>query len=187
MLTHEENDLLHQVGPGTPMGELMRHYWQPIAAVAELDDNSTKPVRLMGEDLVLYKDKSGTYGLLEAHCPHRRADLSYGWVEQHGIRCNYHGWLYDEQGSCIEQPFEQTVHPDGRFREKVTTKAYHVQAKAGLLWAYLGEAPVPQLWDWDRYYDRGYKRTLYARHGVRGRRWPHARCAQDAKTRRKRY
>ena len=162
MLTHEENDLLHRVGPGTPMGDLMRRYWQPIAAVAELDDNPTKSVRLMGEDLVLYKDKSGTYGLLERHCAHRRADLSYGWVEEHGIRCNYHGWMYDEQGRCIEQPFEQTVHPDGRFREKVTTKAYHVQAKAGLLWAYMGEAPVPELWDWDRYYDRGYKQIVFS-------------------------
>ncbi|MEE8519170.1 MAG: aromatic ring-hydroxylating dioxygenase subunit alpha [Dehalococcoidia bacterium] len=162
MLTREENDLLGRVGPGTPMGELMRRYWQPVAAVAELDDHPTKPVRLMGEDLVLYKDKSGTYGLLERHCAHRRADLSYGWVEEHGIRCNYHGWMYDETGQCTEQPFEQTAHPDGRFAEKVTTRSYHVQAKAGLLWAYMGDAPAPELWDWDRYYDRGYKQIVFS-------------------------
>ena len=162
MLTREENDLLRQVGPGTAMGKLMRCYWHPIAAVAELDDNPIKPVRLMGEDLVLYKDRSGTYGLLERHCAHRRADLSYGWVEEHGLRCNYHGWLYDEKGHCIEQPFEQTVHPDGRFKNKVTTTSYQVQAKAGLLWAYMGESPVPELWDWDRFYDRGYTQIVFA-------------------------
>ena len=162
MLTREENDLLGKIGPGTPMGDLMRRYWHPIAAVAELDDHPTKPVRLMGEDLVLYKDKSGTYGLLEAHCAHRRANLTYGWVEEHGIRCNYHGWMYDETGQCIEQPFEQTVHPDGRFAGKVTTTAYRVQPKGGMLWAYIGDAPVPELWDWDRFYDRGYKQVVFS-------------------------
>ena len=82
------------------MGELLRRYWMPIAAVAELDDQPTKPVRLMGEDLVLYRDGSGTYGLIDRHCPHRRADLSYGFVEECGLRCNYHGWLFDETGRC---------------------------------------------------------------------------------------
>ena len=81
MLSEARNKLLTEVGPGTPMGELLRRYWQPIAAVAELDDNPAKPVRLLGEDLVLYKDLSGRYGLVERHCPHRSADLSYGMVE----------------------------------------------------------------------------------------------------------
>ena len=98
MLSEEQNRTLAEVGAGTPMGELLRRYWMPIAAVAELDDNPTKPVRLMGEDLVLYKDKSGTYGLLDRHCAHRRADLSYGFVEDCGLRCHYHGWLYSEKG-----------------------------------------------------------------------------------------
>ena len=75
MLSEEQNRRLTEVGAGTPMGELLRRYWMPIAAVAELDDKPTKPVRLMGEDLVLYKDKAGTYGLVDRHCPHRRADL----------------------------------------------------------------------------------------------------------------
>lgn len=162
MLTREENDLLRQVGPGTPMGELMRRYWHPVAAVGELNDNPVKPLRLMGEDLVLYRDGAGAYGLLERHCAHRRADLSYGWVEQHGLRCSYHGWLFDETGRCLAQPFEETAHPDAGFKDKVAVRAYHVRAKAGLLWAYVGEPPVPELWDWDRYYDRGYKQIVFS-------------------------
>ena len=115
MLSDERNRLLTEVGPGTKMGELLRCYWQPIAAVAELDDHPTKPVRLFGEDLVLYKDLSGSYGLLERHCPHRSADLSYGIVEQCGLRCNYHGWMFDETGACREQPFEDIDAPQIRF------------------------------------------------------------------------
>src|SRR5947209_2290861 len=87
VLTEEENKLLCEVGPGTLMGELMRRYWQPFGAEGELDETPVKAVRLLGEDLTLYKDKSGTYGLLDRHCPHRRADLSYGWVEECGLRC----------------------------------------------------------------------------------------------------
>ena len=131
MLTPEQNDLLAKVGPGTPMGRLMRRYWHPVAAVAELDENPVKPVRLMGEDLVLFKDASGEYGLLERHCPHRRADLSYGWVEEDGgLRCSYHGWLFDTTGRCIGQPYEQIAHPEANFKEKVRATAHHVQAKA---------------------------------------------------------
>ena len=163
MLTPEQNDLLAKVGPGTPMGRLMRRYWHPVAAVGELDDNPVKPIRLMGEDLVLFKDASGEYGLLERHCPHRRADLSYGWVEEDGgLRCSYHGWLFDTTGRCIGQPYEQIVHPEANFKEKAPATAYHAQAKAGLLWAYIGEEPVPELWDWDRYYDRGYKQVVFS-------------------------
>ena len=88
MLTAARNDMLTRVGPGTPMGELLRRYWQPIGGASELDDaNPIKPVRLLGEDLVLYRDRAGRYGLVDRHCPHRRADMSYGWVEEHGIRC----------------------------------------------------------------------------------------------------
>ena len=86
MLTQEENKALTSIMPGTPMGELMRRYWHPIAAAAELDDKATKPVRILGEDLVLYKDKSGTIGLIERFCPHRRVDLSYGIPEDNGLR-----------------------------------------------------------------------------------------------------
>ena len=119
MLTKEQNEALYKAGPGTPMGELLRRYWTPIGAVAELDDNPIKPIRLMNEDLVLYKDLSGHYGLVDRHCPHRRADLSYGWVEECGLRCNYHGWLWDESGNCAHQPFEEISHPDARFKDRV--------------------------------------------------------------------
>ena len=112
MLSEARNKLLTEVGPGTRMGALLRRYWQPIAAVSELDDTATKAVRLMGEDLVLYKDLSGRYGLLDRHCPHRSADLSYGIVEDCGLRCSYHGWRFDETGACREQPFEDTDAPD---------------------------------------------------------------------------
>ena len=111
MLSDEQNRRLTQVGAGTPMGELLRRYWMPIAAVAELDDKATKPVRLLGEDLVLYRDQAGTYGLLDRHCAHRRADLSYGWVEGCGLRCHYHGWVWDHTGKCLQQPSRRSRIP----------------------------------------------------------------------------
>ena len=90
MLTPAQNDRLVRVGPGTPMGDLLRRYWMPIAGVSEFDQTNTKPIRLMGEDLVLYKDLSGQYGLVQRQCPHRRADLSFGMVEAQGLRCFAH-------------------------------------------------------------------------------------------------
>src|SRR5580692_9345190 len=106
MLEQATNRLLTQVGANTRMGQLLRRYWMPIAAVSEFDQVAIKPVRLMGEDLTLYKDLSGAFGLVDRHCPHRRADLSYGFVEQCGLRCSYHGWLFNEEGRCTEQPWE---------------------------------------------------------------------------------
>ena len=97
MLTAEQNQRLTRVGPGTPMGELLRRYWHPIAPSAELGaEHPTKEVRLLGEDLVLYRDASGTPGLIEPSCAHRKANLSYGVPEPNGIRCAYHGWVFDE-------------------------------------------------------------------------------------------
>ena len=162
MLSREDNERLTRVGRGTPMGELMRRYWQPIAAVAELDEHPTKPVRLLGEDLVLYRHTRGGYGLLDRHCAHRRADLCYGMVEDRGLRCHYHGWLFDGAGRCLEQPFEEIAHPEARFKDKITLAAYPVEAKAGLLWAYLGPAPAPLVPDWDLYHERGYKQIVFA-------------------------
>ena len=150
MLSEQANRELTQVGSGTPMGELMRRYWHPVAATAELDERPTKPVRLLGEDLVLYKDTSGTLGLIDRYCPHRRVDLSYGIPEARGLRCMYHGWMMDETGQCIEQPFEETVHPDGRFKEKVRVAGYPVEELGGLVFAYLGPAPVPLLPRWEQ-------------------------------------
>ena len=163
MLSETDNLTLAQVGRGTPMGELLRRYWMPIAAVAELDDHAVKPVRLLGEDLVLFKDGSGAYGLVDRHCPHRRADLSYGMIEACGLRCNYHGWLWDHTGRCAEQPFEQVAHPDARFKDRVRITAYPVEAKAGLVWAYLGPPPAPLVPTWEPFtWKNGFVQIVFA-------------------------
>ena len=151
MLSEEKNRLLTQVGPGTPMGNLLRRYWMPIAGVAEFDTRSTKPMRLMGEELVLYKDLSGTFGLIDRRCAHRRADLAYGMVEKSGLRCNYHGWRFDEKGKCVEQPFEDTCFPGSKVKDRVTLKSYPVEQKGGMLWTYMGPLPAPLLPDWEAF------------------------------------
>ena len=147
MLTQEMNDRITRVGPGTPMGELMRRYWHPIAgSVLLTDDNPTREVRLLGEDLVLYRDASGTLGLIEPSCAHRKANLSYGIPEANGLRCAYHGWIFNEAGQCMDQPSE----PEGsKFKDKVRIKAYPVEEYAGVVWAYMGPAPAPLLPRWD--------------------------------------
>jgi 5,5'-dehydrodivanillate O-demethylase len=161
MLTAEENTTLTQTSAGTPMGELLRRYWWPIAAEDEVTSNRTKAVRVLGEDLVVYRDLSGAYGLLERHCPHRRADLSLGFVEDCGLRCAYHGWRFDANGACVEQPYEQTSNPNSRFRESITTTAYAVKARAGILWAYLGPAPAPMLPNWEPYtWPHGFRQIV---------------------------
>ena len=143
MLEQERNDLLMDVDAGTPMGDLLRRYWMPIGAATEFDDKDTKPMVLMGEKLVLYKDLSGSYGLIDRHCSHRHADLSYGFVEECGLRCNYHGWLFKEDGECIGQPYEDTVDPECKLREQSGINGYPVEEKSGLLWAYMGPLPAP--------------------------------------------
>lgn len=163
MLDRSRNETLTRVGPGTPMGGLLRRYWQPIAAASELDERPTKPVRLLGEDLVLYRDGSGAYGLLERHCAHRSADLSYGYVEQCGLRCNYHGWLYDAAGRCLEQPYEELAEPASRFKDKIRITAYPVEEKAGLIWAYLGPAPAPLVPTWEPFtWKNGFVQIVFA-------------------------
>src|SRR5437764_14832727 len=143
MLTHEQSELLTQVGPGTLMGELLRRYWHPIAIAEELTpENPTKFVRFLGEDLVLFLDKSGNVGLLADHCSHRGASLLYGRVEERGIACAYHGWLYDTKGNCLETPAEPA---DSMFYLTVKHRAYPVQKFIGLYWAYLGPVPAPVL------------------------------------------
>ena len=109
-----------QVGPGTPMGSLLRYYWYPVCAADELLKSPfrTKEVTILGEELVIYRDRSGQLGCTDKYCTHRRAFLAYGVVEEHGIRCQYHGWKFDETGACIEQPFEDTTHPEDNFRSK---------------------------------------------------------------------
>lgn len=141
MLTEEENRTLIETGPGTPMGDLMRRYWQPVAAKAELAQRWTMRVRILGENLVLYRDKQGKYGLIGEFCPHRGASLAYGIPQQTGIRCPYHGWQFDGDGTCIDQPNE-TRHA---LLGKKTIVGYPVQEMGGLLFAYLGPAPAPLL------------------------------------------
>ena len=123
MLNEKDNEELTRVGPGTPMGDLMRRYWHPIAASKELEDSPfrTKEVMILGEELVLYKDRRGNLGLIERYCSHRRVNLAIGVVEDDGIRCQYHGWKFDETGACVEQPFEDTMHPGGALPVQVWT------------------------------------------------------------------
>ena len=160
MLSAAQNQRLTQVGPGTPMGELLRRYWHPIAPAAELNaDNPTKEVRILGEDLVLYRDAGGTLGLIEPSCAHRKANLSYGVPEENGIRCAYHGWIFNETGACVDQPSE----PEGsKFKDKVRIKAYPAQEKAGVVWAYLGPSPAPMLPRWDLLEWEGVERWVVA-------------------------
>ena len=141
MLTIEQNERLTQVGPGTPGGKLLRHYWHPIAPLSDLDENPVKKVRLLGEDLVLFRDRSGRLGLVDHRCPHRRVSLEYGVPEEEGLRCAYHGWMFDTAGRCVEQPAERAAG----FREQVGIKAYPVEALGGLVFAYLGPQPAPLL------------------------------------------
>ena len=148
MLTKEENELLTRVGPGTPMGDLLRRYWQPVCAAAEMADRWTKRVRLFGEDLVLFKDRLGRLGLIAEACPHRRASLAYGIPTEAGIRCPYHGWMYDGSGRCIDQPNE----PEGStFKDKIKTSGYPVTVLGGMLFAYMGPLPAPAITRLDGY------------------------------------
>jgi 5,5'-dehydrodivanillate O-demethylase len=147
MLTQEENGLLARVGLGTPGGALLRRYWQPVSAAGELtDEKPIKAVRLLGEDLVLYRDKKGAYGLVGRQCPHRRASLAYGRIDEEGIRCPYHGWKFDAAGKCLETPAEPK---ESLLKYRIRHKAYSVEKLGGLLFAYLGPAPAPLLPRWD--------------------------------------
>lgn len=125
---------LTEVGPRTPMGELLRRYWHPIGLTSDATDTPRK-VRVLGEDLILFRDKSGRPGLVLPNCAHRGASLYYGKVEERGIRCCYHGWLFDVQGHCVEQPCEPE---GGRARGKLRQPWHPVQEQYGLIWAYLG-------------------------------------------------
>ena len=147
MLTRQENELLTRVGRGTPCGELLRRYWHPVAAAGELtEEKPIKAVKILHEELVVYRDTTGQYGLVGEHCPHRRASLAYGRVDDEGIRCPYHGWKFDRAGKCLEQPAE----PAGStFKDRIKHVAYPVQKLGGLLFAYLGPEPVPLLPRWD--------------------------------------
>ena len=156
MSRDESHRRLTRVGPGTEMGELLRRYWHPIEALLELERDPLQPIRILGEDLLLYRDRSGTLGLVDRHCPHRGADLLYGILESRGVRCSYHGWHFDERGRCLARPFDEVARPGARGEAGVAIKAYPVAVKASLVWAYLGPPPAPCLWDWARFHDPGH-------------------------------
>lgn len=161
LLTVEENELLTRVAPGTPCGEFLRRYWHPIAAASELTDERPKMrIRILGEDLVLYRGVDGTYGLLAEQCSHRGASLYYGFQEGDNLRCPYHGWLYDPAGRCVEQPFEPQ---QSLLKHTVRHPAYPVQKLSGFLWAYMGPQPAPLLPNWDILVDQGGTRRLEIR------------------------
>ncbi len=147
MLSHEENELITRTGPSTPGGETLRRYWQPVALAAELPGGSAPlPVRIMSENLVLFRDESGQPGLLGIHCAHRGADLSYARLEDGGLRCIYHGWLYDRTGRCLEQPGE----PAGStFHERIHQPAYQCVEVGGFILAYLGPGEPPLVPNYD--------------------------------------
>jgi len=147
------NERITRIGPGTPCGRLMRHYWQPVALLDEFDpavipvmaQRPLKAVRLLGQDLVLFRDAQGQYGLFDRPCPHRGADLAFARYEGDGLRCPFHGWKFDVSGQCIETPAE----PEGsRLCSRVRQRSYPVRECSGVLMAWLGETdppPVPAL------------------------------------------
>jgi phthalate 4,5-dioxygenase len=145
VLNPQENALLTQSDPGTPMGGLMRRYWAPFLLSSELPEPDCPPLRvkLLGESLVAYRDSEGRIGLLGNHCPHRGASLFFGRNEECGLRCVYHGWKFDLEGRCIDMPNEP---PESNFKDKVRTTAYPCRERGGIVWAYLGPPElVPEL------------------------------------------
>ncbi|MCL4712348.1 MAG: aromatic ring-hydroxylating dioxygenase subunit alpha [Pseudorhodoplanes sp.] len=141
MLSAQQNDLITRIGPGTPAGALLRRYWQPAALVDELATNRpVKPIRLFGENLVLFRDEKGRYGLLDRQCPHRGADLAFGRLEDGGLRCSFHGWLFDVNGKCLDTPAEPVGSP---LCANIKQTAYPVVERSGILWAYLGPGEPP--------------------------------------------
>lgn len=141
MMSQEQNDLITRIGPKAPAGKLMRRYWQPAALTEELDPKRPiKAVRLLGEDFVIFRDEKGRYGLLDRDCPHRGADLAFGRLENGGLRCSFHGWLFGADGQCLETPAE----PEGStFCQRIRQRAFPVVERNGILWAYLGEGEAP--------------------------------------------
>ena len=144
MLSLIENDLMCRVGRGTPMGDLMREYWIPAFMTSELADNDSDPlrIRLLGENLIAFRDTYGDIGLLANSCPHRGASLFYGRNEDGGIRCVYHGWKFDVHGACIEMPSEPA---ESNFRDKIKAVAYPCQERNGIVWTYMGSRRSPAL------------------------------------------
>jgi phthalate 4,5-dioxygenase oxygenase subunit len=148
MLTHEQNERLVRTGPGTPMGALFRRYWIPALLAEEIPEPDCAPVRvkLLGEQLIAFRDSRGRIGLLDEFCSHRTASLFFGRNEDCGLRCSYHGWKYDVEGNCVDMPSE----PEGSsFKNRIKHTAYPCVERAGIIWTYMGPAnkqpPLPEL------------------------------------------
>jgi phthalate 4,5-dioxygenase oxygenase subunit len=144
MLTRDENELLCRVGPGTPMGELMREYWLPGLLSSELPGRDSDPRRIMllGEPLIAFRDTNGEVGLLQNNCPHRGASLFFGRNEESGLRCVYHGWKFDTAGNCVDMPNEPA---ESDFRTKVSALAYPTRERGGIIWVYMGARTAENL------------------------------------------
>lgn len=145
MLSKEDNETLTRVGPGTPAGEMLRRYWIPVGISDEVKDVPRK-VRYLCEDLVLFRDENGSPALLGLHCPHRLTSLEYGRIQDGGIRCPYHGWLFDITGRCLEQPGEPA---DSTFKDKCQHTAYPCRDHGGLVFTYMGPGAPPLLPNWE--------------------------------------
>jgi phthalate 4,5-dioxygenase oxygenase subunit len=152
MLSHEDNEKLTRVGPGTPMGQLMRRYWLPALFSDQLSEPDCPPVRvkLLGENLVAFRDSESRIGLLDERCPHRTASLFFGRNEECGLRCVYHGWKFDVNGNCIDVPSEP---PGNNLAGKIKIKSYPCLEQGGVVWTFMGDAndqpPFPEL-EWTR-------------------------------------
>jgi phthalate 4,5-dioxygenase oxygenase subunit len=147
MLSKKDNELLCRVGPGTPMGDLMRQYWMPAFISSELDvDGWPRRIRLLGEDLIAYRDNLGRVGVVDENCPHRGSSMIFARNEEGGLRCAYHGWKFDCSGSCVDMPSEG---PTSNFKDKVKIKSYRTQERNGIVWLYMGSRkdppPLPDL------------------------------------------
>ena len=142
MLKKEDNEIVTRVGPGTPMGNLMREYWIPALLADELPEVDGEPmrVRLLGEDLVAFRDSSGDVGIVGERCPHRGASLFFGRNEEGGLRCIYHGWKFDKTGQCVDMPNEPAATC---FKDRVKHAAYPTQHRNGVVWVYMGKREVP--------------------------------------------
>src|SRR5258708_20327884 len=141
MMSEEANDLIPRTGRKDPCGKLMRMYWQPAALVDELQGpRPVKPVKLLGENLVLFRDEGGRYGLIDRHCAHRGADLAFGRLENGGLRCAVHGWLFDVAGKCLGTPAEPKDSP---LCKKLTPPPHPAIQKNGIPWANSRQRPPP--------------------------------------------
>jgi phenylpropionate dioxygenase-like ring-hydroxylating dioxygenase large terminal subunit len=141
MISQEQSDFLTRVGPNDPAGKLMRMCWQPVALVEELQsERPLKAVRLLGENFVLFRDSNGKYGLVDRDCPHRGADLAFGRLEDRGLRCAFHGWLFGPDGQCLETPAEP---PGSPLCKNIKQRAFPVVERSGILWTYMGGGDPP--------------------------------------------